>query len=54
MKPVARNKPSNSNGSITIREVAAEAGVSTATVSRALAGLEGVAKEARDRVTLIT
>src|ERR1017187_2902456 len=51
MKPPARRKPLNSNGSITIREVAAEAGVSTATVSRALAGLDGVAKEARDRVT---
>lgn len=50
MKPLARSKPSSSNGSITIREVAAEAGVSTATVSRALTGLDGVAKEARARV----
>ena len=51
MKLLGGSKPSNSNGSITIREVAAEAGVSTATVSRALAGLDGVAKGARDCVT---
>ena len=50
MKPLARTKPSSSNGSITIREVAVEAGVSTATVSRALAGLGGGAQEARHRV----
>jgi hypothetical protein len=51
MKPLARPKMSNLNGWITIREVAAEAGVSTATVSHTPAGLDGVAKEARDRVT---
>ncbi|MCX6923017.1 MAG: LacI family DNA-binding transcriptional regulator [Verrucomicrobia bacterium] len=39
------------DGSITIKEVAAEAGVSTATVSRVLAGLSGVADKVRDRVT---
>jgi hypothetical protein len=38
MKPLARGKPSNSNGSLTIREMGAEAGVSMATVSRAFAG----------------
>jgi DNA-binding LacI/PurR family transcriptional regulator len=51
MKLPGPGNPPNSNSPITIREVAAEAGVSTATVSRALAGLDGVAKEARDRVT---
>jgi len=51
MKLLDPSKPLKSSGSITIREVALEAGVSTATVSRALAGLDGVAREARDRVT---
>jgi len=51
MKRPARIKPANPNGTITIREVAAEAGVSTATVSRVLAGLDGVKAEVRERVT---
>ncbi len=51
MKEPARIKPPNSSGPITIKEVAVEAGVSTATVSRVLAGLNGVADQARDRVT---
>ncbi|MGA2866398.1 MAG: LacI family DNA-binding transcriptional regulator [Verrucomicrobiota bacterium] len=51
MKQPARIKSSNRSGAITIKEVAAEAGVSTATVSRVLAGLDGVAEEVRDRVS---
>ena len=51
MKQPARIKSSNPRGSITIKEVAAEADVSTATVSRVLAGLNGVADEVRDRVS---
>ena len=43
---------SRPNGAVTIREVAAEAGVSTATVSRVLAGPDKVRKPARDRVLL--
>ncbi len=49
MKRSARSKPPLS-GVVTIREVAAEADVSIATVSRVLAGLPGVKGEARDRV----
>jgi len=51
MKPPARIQPPNPSGAITIKEVAAQAGVSTATVSRVLAGPNGVAAQARDRVT---
>jgi LacI family transcriptional regulator len=51
MKQQARVKVPNPNGSITIKEVAAEAGVSTATVSRVLAGPNGVKDEVRDRVS---
>jgi len=51
VKPLVSDPRSNSSGPVTIREVAAQAGVSTATVSRALAGLDGVGKEVRDRVT---
>ncbi len=50
MKRPAQVKPSTPNGTITIREVAAEAGVSTATVSRVLAGFDGVKDNARGRV----
>src|SRR5213596_332904 len=50
MKPRTRAKSFASKRSITIREVAAEADVSTATVSRVLAGLNGVAVEVRERV----
>src|SRR5512146_2923772 len=45
-----RIKPSRSPGAVTIREVAAEAGVSTATVSRVLAGTAAVTGELRRRV----
>jgi DNA-binding LacI/PurR family transcriptional regulator len=51
MKQPPRIKSSNPSGAITIKEVAAAAGVSTATVSRVLAGLDGVAEEVRDRVS---
>lgn len=51
MKPPPRSKLSNPSGSITIKEVAAESGVSTATVSRVLAGPNGVAEAVRDRVS---
>jgi hypothetical protein len=50
MKRPARTSPANPNGAITIREVAAEAGVSTATVSCVLAGLDGVKEKVRERV----
>ena len=40
-------------GSTTIKEVAVEAGVSTATVSRVLAGLNGVTDRVRDRVNQV-
>jgi len=43
-------RAANARGSITIRDVAAKAGVSTATVSRALASPEQVSPEARARV----
>src|SRR5580693_983854 len=46
-----RIKPSNPHNSITIRKVAAEAGVSTATVSRSVAGLNGLKEHVRDRVS---
>jgi DNA-binding LacI/PurR family transcriptional regulator len=51
MKHPPRSKLSNPSGSITIKEVAAESGVSTATVSRVLAGPNGVAEAVRDRVS---
>ena len=51
MKHQACAKAPNPNGSITIKEVAAEAGVSTATVSRVLGGLNGVKEKVRDRVS---
>jgi DNA-binding LacI/PurR family transcriptional regulator len=51
MSRTARGKPSNARGAITIKEVAAEAGVSTATVSRVLAGFDGVAEGVRERVS---
>jgi len=51
MKCRARIKSPNPRGSITMKEVAAEAGVSTATVSRVLASPNGVADEVRNRVT---
>jgi LacI family transcriptional regulator len=38
------------NGAVTIKQVAAAAGVSTATVSRVMAGLRGVRKPVRERV----
>jgi LacI family transcriptional regulator len=38
------------NGAVTIKQVAAAAGVSTATVSRVMAGLRGVRKQVRGRV----
>jgi DNA-binding LacI/PurR family transcriptional regulator len=50
MKGPARTDSPNRQRSITIKDVAAEARVSTATVSRVLAGLNGVADEVRDRV----
>jgi len=43
-------KSPNPSSSVTMKEVATEAGVSIATVSRVLAGLNGVAEEARNRV----
>ena len=51
MNKPARAKTASSARSITIREVAAAAGVSIATVSRVLAGLNGVADVVRERVT---
>jgi LacI family transcriptional regulator len=51
VKRLARIKPPDRSGVITIKEVAAEAGVSIATVSRVLAGLDGVADGVRNRVT---
>ncbi len=51
MRPPARNKSPNRTIAITIKEVATEAGVSTATVSRALAGLNGVKNGVRERVS---
>lgn len=50
MKSSSRKKSPNPTGSITIREVAAEAGVSTATVSFVLAGQDGVRAKTRNRV----
>lgn len=41
---------SRSSAPVTIRQVAARAGVSTATVSRVLGGLEGAGREVRERV----
>ncbi len=51
MKNRARNKLANPNGAITMKKVAAEAEVSVATVSRVLAGLDGVKDSMRDRVS---
>ena len=51
MKRSTPLKLSNPSSAITIKEVAAEAGVSTATVSRVLAGSNGVAEEVRNRVS---
>jgi LacI family transcriptional regulator len=48
MTPVARKGPQQ--GAVTIKTVAAEAGVSTATVSRALTGSNAVGKKAQERV----
>jgi hypothetical protein len=45
MKPLARGTPSNSNGSLTIREMGAEAGVSTPTVSQAFPGPDVIVYE---------
>jgi LacI family transcriptional regulator len=52
MKPAPRNPLPSSTGPTTIKEVAAEAGVSTASVSRVLAGVNGVTREVRERVVL--
>jgi LacI family transcriptional regulator len=46
----AQRNLSRPKGSITIKEVAAQAEVSTATVSRVLTGLDGVGDAVRDRV----
>jgi DNA-binding LacI/PurR family transcriptional regulator len=46
----ARHNPGASNASITIKEVAAEAGVSIATVSRVLAGFHSGKESVRNRV----
>jgi LacI family transcriptional regulator len=51
MKLPAQTKSPNTSGVMTIKEVAAEAGVSTATVSRVLAGQDGVKEQVRDRVS---
>ena len=50
VKQLARIKAPNLLGAVTMKEVAAEAGVSTATVSRALAGRNEVKDEVRKRV----
>jgi DNA-binding LacI/PurR family transcriptional regulator len=50
MKSVLRNTSPSPTGATTIKEVAAAAGVSTATVSRVLAGVGRVADEARASV----
>lgn len=50
MKRPPKTAVSNRPGPITIRDVATEAGVSTATVSRVLAEFDGVTDEARERV----
>jgi DNA-binding LacI/PurR family transcriptional regulator len=50
MKRPARIQSPHPPGATTIREVAAEAGVSTATVSRVLGGMNGVTVELRERV----
>lgn len=51
MTPIERRATRTTNGSVpTIKHVAARAGVSTATVSRVLAGLEGVRPDLQERV----
>ncbi|MHB1305582.1 MAG: LacI family DNA-binding transcriptional regulator [Limisphaerales bacterium] len=50
MKSVDTTGSLRVNGSVTIREVAARSKVSTATVSRVLAGLDGAGTAVRDRV----
>ena len=50
MKSLVRNTAQSPTGATTIKEVAAEAGVSTASVSRVLAGVDGVTREVRERV----
>lgn len=50
MRSSSRKRTRNPSESITIKDVAAEAGVSTATVSFVLAGAEGVRDETRSRV----
>jgi LacI family transcriptional regulator len=50
MKSSLRSTSPSSTGPTTIKEVAAEAGVSTASVSRVLAGMNGVTREVRERV----
>jgi hypothetical protein len=54
MRASARSKSANPPVVTTIKEVAAAAGVSTATVSRVLAGVGGVADEARASVLAAT
>jgi hypothetical protein len=51
MKSRARIKSPNPRGSITMKEVAAEAGVSMGTVSRALASPIGVAANSKQQTT---
>jgi len=50
MTKLARSKSPNPLGKVTIKEVAADVGVSTATVSRVLAGKDSVAEAVRKRV----
>ena len=50
MKSSPHKRSPSPDTPITIREVAAEAGVSTATVSFVLAGMDGVRDKTRDRV----
>lgn len=50
MKSSLRNTLPSPTGVTTIKEVAAEAGVSTASVSRVLTGVNGVTREVRERV----
>ena len=50
MKRQSQSKSPNPAGATTIKEVAAAAGVSTATVSRVMAGINGVKTQVRERV----